>query len=128
MEEVAETSPLQFLLIELSLGLARSAIQAGPAPQWRRRRGPSPVLRKEPGGLPVNLVLLKMGIRQFWRGLVHRRHDLRKCLCGTRSDRIRPLKRIGQQHTAIGPNLIVASLFSSSPGLPLWFSRFDLDT
>src|SRR5262245_24219352 len=69
MEEVAETSPLQFLLIELSLGLARSAIQAGPAPQWRRRRGPSPVLRKEPGGLPVNLVLLKWAFASFGAGL-----------------------------------------------------------
>src|SRR5262245_56866936 len=64
MQEVAETSPLQLLFIELSLGLARSAIQAGPAPQWRRRRGPSPV-----GDLPVNLVLLKWAFASFGAGL-----------------------------------------------------------
>jgi hypothetical protein len=63
MQETAETSPLQLLFLELRVGLARSAIQAA----LLLNGGASvalllllaSLLPPAPGGLPVNVVLLK---------------------------------------------------------------------
>jgi len=73
MQETAETSPLQLLFIELRVGLARSAIQTG----LLLNGGASvalllflaSLLPPAPGGLPVNLVLLKWAFAIFGLGL-----------------------------------------------------------
>ncbi|MGB3037514.1 MAG: hypothetical protein WBB72_09035 [Methyloceanibacter sp.] len=73
MQETAETSPLQLLFIELRVGLARSAIQAA----LLLNGGASvalllllaSLLPPAPGGLPVNLVLLKWAFAIFGLGL-----------------------------------------------------------
>ena len=73
MQETAETSPLQLLYIELRVGLARSAIQAA----LLLNGGASvalllllaSLLPPAPGGLPVNLVLLKWAFAIFGLGL-----------------------------------------------------------
>jgi hypothetical protein len=101
MQETAETNPLQLLFIELRVGLARSAIQAalllnGGAIVALLLFLASLMSTPAPGALAVNLVRIRPP------GLVHRWHDLRECLCGARSDRIRPLKRIRQHHATIG--------------------------
>jgi hypothetical protein len=72
MQETAETSPLQLLFIELRVGLARSAIQAA----LLLNGGASvalllflaSLLPPAPGGLPVNLVLLKWAFAIFGLG------------------------------------------------------------
>ena len=68
------------------------------------------LLPPAPGGLPVNLVLLKWAFAVFGLGLFIAGPDLRERLCGARSDRIRPLKRIRQ---------IVASLLLFLAGIAL---------
>jgi hypothetical protein len=73
MQESAETSPLQLLFIELRVGLARSAIQTA----LLLNGGASvalllflaSLLPPAPGGLPVNLVLLKWAFAIFGLGL-----------------------------------------------------------
>jgi len=73
MQETAETSPLQLLYIELRVGLARSAIQTA----LLLNGGASvalllflaSLLPPAPGGLPVNLVLLKWAFAIFGLGL-----------------------------------------------------------
>ena len=73
MQETAETSPLQLLFIELRVGLARSAIQAA----LLLNGGASVALflflaslsPPAPGGIPVNLVLLKWAFAIFGLGL-----------------------------------------------------------
>jgi hypothetical protein len=73
MQETAETSPLQLLFIELRVGLARSAIQTA----LLLNGGASvalllflaSLLPRAPGGLPVNVVLLKWAFAIFGLGL-----------------------------------------------------------
>ena len=73
MQETAETSPLQLLFIELRVGLARSAIQTA----LLLNGGASVALLlflaslspPTPGGLPMNMVLLKWAFAIFGLGL-----------------------------------------------------------
>jgi hypothetical protein len=132
MQETAETNPLQLLFIELRVGLARSAIQAA----LLLNGGASvalllflaSLLPSAPGGLPVNLVLLRgafaiFGLGLFLAGVTFvNAYVAQGAIASGRSS------AFGNTMRRLGLNLIVASLFSSSPGLPLWFSRFDLDT
>jgi hypothetical protein len=73
MQETAETSPLQLLFIELRVGLARSAIQAALLLNGGANVALLLFLARlwppVPGGLPVNLVLLKWAFAIFGLGL-----------------------------------------------------------
>jgi hypothetical protein len=73
MQETAETSPVQLLFIELRVGLARSAIQAALLLNGGANVALLLFLARlwppVPGGLPVNLVLLKWAFAIFGLGL-----------------------------------------------------------
>ena len=132
MQETAETSPLQLLFIELRVGLARSAIQAA----LLLNGGASvalllllaSLLPPAPGGLPVNLVLLKWAFAIFGLGLFLAGMNFVNAYVAQGAIATGRSSAFGNTMRRLGLNLIVASLLLSSPGLPLWFSRFDLDT
>ena len=132
MQETAETSPLQLLFIELRVGLARSAIQAA----LLLNGGASvalllllaSLLPPAPGGLPVNLVLLKWAFAIFGLGLFLAGMNFVNAYVAQGAIATGRSSAFGNTMRRLGLNLIVASLLLFLAGLPLWFSRFDLDT
>jgi hypothetical protein len=133
MQEIAETNPLQLLFIELRVGLARSAIQAalllnGGAIVALLLFLASLMSTPAPGALAVNLVPLKwafaiLGLGLFIAGMTFvNAYVAQGAIASGRSS------AFGNTMRRLGLSLIVISVFSSLPGLPLWFSRFDLDT
>ena len=123
MQETAETSPLQLLFIELRVGLARSAIQAA----LLLNGGASvalllllaSLLPPAPGGLPVNVVLLKwafaiFGLGLFLAGMNFVNADVAQGAIATGRS-----SAFGNTMRRLGLNLIVASLLLFLAGIAL---------
>ena len=123
MQETAETSPLQLLFIELRVGLARSAIQAA----LLLNGGASVALLlflaslspPAPGGLPVNMMLLKWAFAIFGLGLFIACMTFVERLCDARSDASGRSSAFGNTMRRLGLNLIVASLLLFLAGIAL---------
>ena len=114
MQETAETSPLQLLFIELRVGLARSAIQAA----LLLNGGASvalllllaSLLPPAPGGLPVNLVLLKWAFAIFGLGLFLAGMNFVNAYVAQGAIATGRSSAFGNTMRRLGLNLIVASL------------------
>jgi hypothetical protein len=123
MQETAETSPLQLLFIELRVGLARSAIQAalllnGGASvpfscSWRSLLPPAP------GGLPVNVVLLKWAFAIFGLGLFLAGMTFVNAYVAQGAIATGRSSAFGNTMRRLGLNLIVASLLLFLAGIAL---------
>jgi len=123
MQEMAETSPLQLLFIELRVGLARSAIQAA----LMLNGGASVALLlllaslspPAPSGFPANLVLLKwafaiFGLGSFIAGMTFvNAYVAQGAIASGRSS------AFGNTMRRLGLNLIVASLLLFLAGIAL---------
>ncbi|WP_424390152.1 hypothetical protein [Methyloceanibacter sp.] len=119
MQETAETSPLQLLFIELRVGLARSAIQAA----LLLNGGASvalllllaSLLPPAPGGLPVNLVLLKWAFAIFGLGLFLAGMNFVNAYVAQGAIATGRSSAFGNTMRRLGLNLIVASLLLDCP-------------
>ena len=117
MQETAETSPLQLLFIELRVGLARSAIQAA----LLLNGGASvalllllaSLLPPAPGGLPVNLVLLKWAFAIVGLGLFLAGMNFVNAYVAQGAIATGRSSAFGNTMRRLGLNLIVASPFFS---------------
>jgi len=123
MQESAETSPLQLLFIELRVGLARSAIQAA----LLLNGGASvalllllaSLLPPAPGGLPVNLVLLKWAFAIFGLGLFLAGMNFVNAYVAQGAIATGRSSAFGNTMRRLGLNLIVASLLLFLAGIAL---------
>ena len=123
MQETAETSPLQLLFIELRVGLARSAIQTA----LLLNGGASVALLlflaslspRVPGGLPVNLVLLKWAFAIFGLGLFLAGMTFVNACVAQGAIATRRSSAFGNTMRRLGLNLIVASLLLFLAGIAL---------
>ena len=123
MQETAETSPLQLLFIELRAGLARSAIQAALV----LNGGASvalllllaSLLPPAPGGLPVNLVLLKWAFAIFGLGLFLAGMNFVNAYVAQGAIATGRSSAFGNTMRRLGLNLIVASLLLFLAGIAL---------
>ena len=123
MQETAETSPLQLLFIELRVGLARSAIQAA----LLLNGGASvalllllaSLLPPAPGGLPVNLVLLKWAFAIFGLGLFLAGMTFVNAYVAQGAIATGRSSAFGNTMRRLGLNLIVASLLLDCPCIAL---------
>ena len=123
MQETAETSPLQLLFIELRVGLARSAIQAA----LLLNGGASvalllllaSLLPPAPGGLPVNVVLLKWAFAIFGLGLFLAGMTFVNACVAQAAIATRRSSAFGNTMRRLGLNLIVASLLLFLAGIAL---------
>jgi hypothetical protein len=123
MQETAETSPLQLLFIELRVGLARSAIQAA----LLLNGGASvalllllaSLLPPAPGGLPVNLVLLKWAFAIFGLGLFLAGMTFVNAYVAQGAIATGRSSAFGNTMRRLGLNLIVASLLLFLAGIAL---------
>ena len=119
----AETGPLQLLFIELRVGLARSAIQTA----LLLNGGASVALLlflaslspPTPGGLPMNMVLLKwafaiFGLGLFLAGMTFVNADVAQGAIATGRS-----SAFGNTMRRLGLNLIVASLLLFLAGIAL---------
>ena len=123
MQESAETSPLQLLFIELRVGLARSAIQAalllnGGASMALLLLLAS-LLPPAPGGLPVNLVLLKWAFAIFGLGLFLAGMNFVNAYVAQGAIATGRSSAFGNTMRRLGLNLIVASLLLFLAGIAL---------
>jgi hypothetical protein len=123
MQETAETSPLQLLFIELRVGLARSAIQAalllnGGASMALLLLLAS-LLPPAPGGLPVNLVLLKWAFAIFGLGLFLAGMNFVNAYVAQGAIATGRSSAFGNTMRRLGLNLIVASLLLFLAGIAL---------
>jgi hypothetical protein len=123
MQETAETSPLQLLFIELRVGLARSAIQAA----LLLNGGASvalllllaSLLPPAPGGLPVNVVLLKWAFAIFGLGLFLAGMTFVNAYVAQGAIATGRSSAFGNTMRRLGLNLIVASLLLFLAGIAL---------
>lgn len=123
MQETAETSPLQLLFIELRVGLARSAIQAA----LLLNGGASvalllllaSLLPPAPGGLPVNLVLLKWAFAIFGLGLFLAGMNFVNAYVAQGAIATGRSSAFGNTMRRLGLNRIVASLLLFLAGIAL---------
>ena len=123
MQETAESSPLQLLFIELRVGLARSAIQAA----LLLNGGASvalllllaSLLPPAPGGLPVNLVLLKWAFAIFGLGLFLAGMTFVNASVAQGAIATGRSSAFGNTMRRLGLNLIVASLLLFLAGIAL---------
>ena len=123
MQETAETSPLQLLFIELRVGLARSAIQAA----LLLNGGASvalllllaSLLPPAPGGLPVNVVLLKWAFAIFGLGLFLAGMNFVNAYVAQGAIATGRSSASGNTMRRLGLNLIVASLLLFLAGIAL---------
>lgn len=123
MQETAETSPLQLLFIELRVGLARSAIQAA----LLLNGGASvalllllaSLLPPAPGGLPVNLVLLKWAFAIVGLGLFLAGMNFVNAYVAQGAIATGRSSAFGNTMRRLGLNLIVASLLLFLAGIAL---------
>ena len=123
MQETAETSPSQLLFIELRAGLARSAIQAALV----LNGGASvalllllaSLLPPAPGGLPVNLVLLKWAFAIFGLGLFLAGMTFVNAYVAQGAIATGRSSAFGNTMRRLGLNLIVASLLLFLAGIAL---------
>ena len=123
MQETAETSPLQLLFIELRVGLARSAIQAalllnGGASMALLLLLAS-LLPPAPGGLPVNLVLLKWAFAIFGLGLFLAGMNFVNAYVAQGAIATGRSSAFGNTMRRLGLNRIVASLLLFLAGIAL---------
>ena len=123
MQESAETSPLQLLFIELRVGLARSAIQAallldGGASVALLLLLAS-LLPPAPGGLPVNVVLLKWAFAIFGLGLFLAGMTFVNAYVAQGAIATGRSSAFGNTMRRLGLNLIVASLLLFLAGIAL---------
>ena len=122
-QETAETSPLQLLFIELRVGLARSAIQAA----LLLNGGASvalllllaSLLPPAPGGLPVNLVLLKWAFAIFGLGLFLAGMNFVNAYVAQGAIATGRSSAFGNTMRRLGLNRIVASLLLFLAGIAL---------
>jgi hypothetical protein len=123
MQETAETSTLHLLFIELRVGLARSAIQAA----LLLNGGASvalllllaSLLPPAPGGLPVNLVLLKWAFAIFGLGLFLAGMNFVNAYVAQGAIATGRSSAFGNTMRRLGLNLIVASLLLFLAGIAL---------
>jgi hypothetical protein len=123
MQESAETSPLQLLFIELRVGLARSAIQTA----LLLNGGASvalllflaSLLPRAPGGLPVNVVLLKWAFAIFGLGLFLAGMTFVNAYIAQGAIASGRSSAFGNTMRRLGLNLIVASLLLFLAGIAL---------
>ena len=123
MQETAETSPLQLFFIELRVGLARSAIQAalllnGGASMALLLLLAS-LLPPAPGGLPVNVVLLKWAFAIFGLGLFLAGMNFVNAYVAQGAIATGRSSAFGNTMRRLGLNLIVASLLLFLAGIAL---------
>ena len=123
MQETAETSPLQLLFIELRVGLARSGIQAallldGGASVALLLLLAS-LLPPAPGGLPVNVVLLKWAFAIFGLGLFLAGMNFVNAYVAQGAIATGRSSAFGNTMRRLGLNLIVASLLLFLAGIAL---------
>jgi hypothetical protein len=123
MQETAETSPLQLLFIELRVGLARSAIQAALLLNGGARVALllllASLLPPAPGGLPVNLVLLKWAFAIFGLGLFLAGMNFVNAYVAQGAIATGRSSAFGNTMRRLGLNLIVASLLLFLAGIAL---------
>ncbi|MFZ0397505.1 MAG: hypothetical protein WAM06_05625 [Methyloceanibacter sp.] len=123
VQETAETSPLQLLFIELRVGLARSGIQAA----LLLNGGASvalllllaSLLPPAPGGLPMNLVLLKWAFAIFGLGLFLAGMTFVNAYVAQGAIATGRSSAFGNTMRRLGLNLIVASLLLFLAGIAL---------
>ncbi|MFZ1071012.1 MAG: hypothetical protein WAN73_10335 [Methyloceanibacter sp.] len=123
VQETAETSPLQLLFIELRVGLARSGIQAA----LLLNGGASvalllllaSLLPPAPGGLPVNVVLLKWAFAIFGLGLFLAGMTFVNAYVAQGAIATGRSSAFGNTMRRLGLNLIVASLLLFLAGIAL---------
>jgi hypothetical protein len=123
IQESAETSPLQLLFIELRVGLARSAIQTA----LLLNGGASvalllflaSLLPRAPGGLPVNVVLLKWAFAIFGLGLFLAGMTFVNAYIAQGAIASGRSSAFGNTMRRLGLNLIVASLLLFLAGIAL---------
>src|SRR5262245_58789846 len=119
-----ETSPLQLLFIELRVGLARSALQAalllnGGAGVALLLFLANLVSARAPGGLPVNLVLLKYAFASFGAGLFIAGMTFVNAYVAQGAIASGHLSALSNTMRRLGLNLIVASLLLFLAGIAL---------
>jgi hypothetical protein len=123
MQESAETSPLQLLFIELRVGLARSAIQAALLFNGGARVALllflASLLPPAPGGLPVNLVLLKWAFAIFGLGLFLAGMTFVNAYVAQGAIATGRSSTFGNTMRRLGLSLIVASLLLFLAGIAL---------
>jgi hypothetical protein len=123
MQETAETSPVQLLFIELRVGLARSAIQAALLLNGGANVALLLFLARlwppVPGGLPVNLVLLKWAFAIFGLGLFLAGMTFVNAYVAQGAIASGRSSAFGNTMRRLGLNLIVASLLLFLTGIAL---------
>ena len=123
MQETAETSPVQLLFIELRVGLARSAIQAALLLNGGANVALLLFLARlwppVPGGLPVNLVLLKWAFAIFGLGLFLAGMTFVNAYVAQGAIASGRSSAFGNTMRRLGFNLIVASLLLFLTGIAL---------
>ena len=123
MQETAETSPLQLLFIELRVGL-RAISHPGGAPPLPRASVAlllllASLLPPAPGGLPVNVVLLKWAFAIFGLGLFLAGMTFVNAYVAQGAIATGRSSAFGNTMRRLGLNLIVASLLLFLAGIAL---------